>query len=245
MKAQEFVEKLLIEKLKVTEICMGSNAFFGHNREGNAAQMQQWAERYGFQFEEIRPIEIHGESVSSSRLRKLITAGNLEEARLCLGRDFSVLGKVVPGENRGKTLGFPTANLKIDSHVFPPLGVYPTRVRVVDLNFEQSRPGDGGNKMILSTHSGPWIEGVLNYGVRPTFGGSKKEAHTALMEIHLLNYHGDLYGKRLEVALYPKIRDEAKFQNTAALKEQIDSDIQKVRAIFSARPNNSFTRTND
>ncbi len=230
-----FAEKILAGKLKVKKICLGYNAHFGHDRKGDAGLMKKLAEKFGFEFEEIPPVKAAGDFVSSTRIRKLLEEGDLKKAALCLGRPHSILAKVVRGEGRGRALGFPTANLKLDSDVMPPKGVYPVKVRLME--FKNKTAKDGKSCEFRGQAQGPWLKGVLNYGVRPTFKGAA--APTA--EVFILDFDGDLYGKQLEVNFYPKIRSEKKFSNIQALTRQIDRDILKARQSFK-NMKKTFTR---
>lgn len=211
IEAEDFVRKVLIEKLDVKKLCLGYNAHFGFERKGNPAFMKKNAAAFGIEFEEIGPVEIAGEVVSSSRIRKLLREGNLSEIEKCLGRPYGILGKVVEGDGRGKTLGFPTANLELSVPVILPYGVYAAEVREAE------------------TAKNVW-KGVLNYGLRPTFGKTPQP----VLEIHILDFAGSLYGHTLEVLLKQQLRPEMKFQGPEALKEQISADISKARALWKA-----------
>ncbi|MBI3312668.1 MAG: bifunctional riboflavin kinase/FAD synthetase [Candidatus Omnitrophica bacterium] len=216
IEAEDFVKKILFQKLKVSEICLGSSAHFGHNRKGNAAFMRLLSHRLGFKFEEIPPIQKGGDIVSSSRIRRLVKSGHLEEAKDCLGRPFSIFAKVIRGKGRGKKLGFPTANLETRNSVLPPGGVYPVKLRLIQRN---QKPGK-------------WLSGVLNYGIRPTF---KKDGFKRVAEIFVLDFKGNLYGKTLEVVFYPKLRDEKRFAGPQVLKHQIGRDIAQAKKFFTKK----------
>lgn len=214
MEAEYFVREILLQKLNVKKICLGYNAHFGRGRSGNPQMMRGLASKLGFEFEEIGPVEIKGEPVSSSRIRKLVQAGDLAGARDCLGRTYSLLGTVVKGDGRGAQIGFPTANLESENQLLPPEGVYPVWVK--DLQKDSL------------------YEGVLNYGRRPTF----KEGQTKLvLEAHLLDFMGNLYGKTLEVFLGQSLRGERAFKGIPELQLQITKDIEAARRYFAqAKP---------
>ena len=214
-----FVRDILKKKLGVEKVFLGAGARFGHERRGDSKLMTRLAKEYGFEFEEIPPVEAGGGIVSSSRIRKLVQEGQLEEAGACLGRPFSLLAKVIRGEGRGKSLGYPTANLEIGPYVFPPMGVYPVQVRLLG---SSSRQNAAGRRKDLLT-------GVLNYGFRPTFKSDQKEP---VLEVFLLDFKGDLYGKTLEVLFYPRLREEKTFQGVEALKKQIAQDVKNTRQYF-------------
>ncbi|HLD50187.1 MAG TPA: riboflavin biosynthesis protein RibF [bacterium] len=211
-----FVKDILKKKLGVEKIFLGANARFGHERRGDSKLMARLAGDYGFGFEEILPVESGGEIVSSSRIRNYVQEGRFEEAGQCLGRPFSILAKVVRGDGRGKSLGYPTANLEIGPYALPPFGVYPVKVRVVG---ERQRA--------------TFLSGVLNYGCRPTFKSGQPEP---LLEVFILDFAEDLYGKTLEVVFCPRLRGEITFDGPETLKKQIAQDVENARQYFASRP---------
>lgn len=211
VEAEDFVSRILIEKLCMKKMCLGYNAHFGRQRKGNPALMKTLTSQLGFEFEEIGPVAVLEQGVSSSRVRVLLQDARLEEVKACLGRPYGVFGKVVKGDGRGKTLGFPTANLDTGFECLLPAGVYP--VEGVEWNTQAS---------------GRHLKGVLNYGQRPTFGGKGPK----LMEAHFFDYQDDLYGKNLEIIFHPKLRPEKQFQNPEALKKQMENDVQIARRFF-------------
>ena len=225
-----FVEEILVKRLRVSEVCLGHNARFGHERKGDAALMRKLAFRHGFLFEQMPPVKAAGNFVSSSRIRKLIEMGDLENAAGCLGRPFSIFATVVRGVGRGAGLGTPTANLEPESEILPPEGVYPVTLRVICYK-ETSKAGKGTEEFKVGA-DGPWLEGVLNYGRRPTF--AQKEIHP-IPEVFILDFQGELYGKTLEVVFHPRLRSEAAFANPEALKTQIAQDIKAARSYFASR----------
>lgn len=229
--AKEFVEKILVKKIRVKEVCMGYNAYFGHNREGNVQVMRELAARFGFGFEQVDPVKIAGDFVSSSRVRRLVSSGELREAAECLGRPFSVLGKVIGGASRGRELGFPTANLEILSEVLPLSGVYPCRVRFMEAAFQETRREA---ERILTASRGEWQDGVLNFGFRPTFQGAGPENKKAVFEVHLFDFDRDIYGKSLEVAIFPRLREEIRFKDPQSLRRQIMQDAEKARSYLKS-----------
>lgn len=203
MSAEDFVKEILLGKLKVKGVALGKSARFGHGRKGDGTLMQKLSRRYGFYFKEIPEVLIRGKSVSSSRIRKLLEGGNLEEACECLGRPYGFFGRVVKGEGRGRKLGFPTANLELEIPLPVPLGVYAVRVKVGKL----------------------WRRGALNFGKRPTFHGN--ESH-ATCEVHILHWKKPLIGKTLEVELHTYLRPEKTFASAEALRAQIKNDLLAV-----------------
>ncbi len=222
-----FVREWLLEKLGVREVCMGYNARFGRDRKGDGALMGLLSRELGFTFSQIPPVKAAGETVSSSRIRSLVDEGRLKEAHACLGRPFSLLGRVVHGAGRGKSLGFPTANLELGSTVLPPRGVYPVWVRrIKGLEIRQTSP----KEQTIQPRASSWIKGVLNLGFRPTFEKTKKALH---VEVFLLDYKGqDLYGESLEVVFCERLREEKAFSSAPALGRQIRTDCRRARRIL-------------
>lgn len=223
-----FVRDVLAGRLKTREVYLGHNARFGKNREGNADLMRSLSRECGFEFHQLEPVQAAGETVSSSRIRTLVREGRLEDVEKCLGRKFSVFGRVVKGAGRGSQIGFPTANLEVESEILPPLGVYPVEVRLLEL---ANARGTAGEAFKVKS-GGFWQAGVLNYGYRPTFDEMEKKA---VPEVYLLDFKGDLYGRTLEIRFYPKLRSEMTFSGVEALKKQIQSDIQKTRQVLGLK----------
>jgi len=251
LSAEAFTQKILVNQLRVRRVFLGHNAYFGHHREGDAVRMREFADRFGFEFAQVRGVKVAGDFVSSSRIRKYIQEGDLAQAGRCLGRRFSCLGKVVKGRGRGMGLRFPTANLEIQGEVLPPEGVYSVKVREVTTSLRATEGSEaiskpeiaaparknGGLAMKATTHfsatAGPWFNGVLNYGRRPTFG---ERTQKPILEVHLLDFKGDLYAKTLEAAFYPRLREEKAFNDPASLKKQIGMDIDATRRYFARLP---------
>ncbi|MCK6553877.1 bifunctional riboflavin kinase/FAD synthetase [Candidatus Binatia bacterium] len=204
--AEDFVRRLLIENLGVRAVVVGHRVNFGHNREGHGDSLRQWGVQYGFDVEIVGPVEAGGMLVSSSAVRHAIGHGDLERAALLLGRPPSVAGHVVHGAARGHGLGFPTANLRVPGLVLPPDGVYAVRVRT-----------GAGQRL-----------GVANIGVRPTFADMKRS-----LEVHLLDWRGDLYRQRLDITFVKQLRGEQRFSSPAALAEQIARDVAAARALLT------------
>ncbi|MBI4368218.1 MAG: hypothetical protein HY588_02380, partial [Candidatus Omnitrophica bacterium] len=192
---------------------------------GDSRLMKQLAEKYRFTFLEAPSYELEGQVVSSSLIRSLVREGKLKEAGAFLGRPYSFFGVVHPGSGRGKTVGFPTANLDSASEVMPPEGVYAVWARIMDCELI---PGAGG-KMRLEdrTQNRRW-EAVLNYGKRPTFGEETKP----VAEVHVLDFEGDLTQKTVEVTIGKHLRPEMTFANQDLLCEQIERDIEVARKFF-------------
>ncbi|MGB3551948.1 MAG: bifunctional riboflavin kinase/FAD synthetase [Candidatus Binatus sp.] len=204
---RDFVRDYLRAKIGVREVVVGHSVSFGHNRAGNAAMMVELGREFGFDTEVVGPIKIDGLEVSSTKVREAIAAGDLRGAARLLGRYHFLRGPVVRGRERGRTIGFPTANLASETECIPPDGVYATRV-------------------ILDDGAYP---AITNIGMRPTFSETERS-----IEAHIFDFTRDLYGTRIKLELVERIRAERKFDSADALKAQIALDLSKVREILSA-----------
>ena len=203
--AEQFVERILVGSLRLRGLVLGHDTAVGKDRRGDAKLLDQLGMRNGFEVKSVGEIAIDGEVVSSTRIRDALQRGDLATASRLLGRPHSVLGTVVPGDARGRLLGFPTANLDVESDCKPADGVY--AVLVVD---GEQRYG-----------------GVCNVGRRPTFGGGAQ----SLVEVHLLHFQGDLYGRRIEVVFVQRLRDERKFKGPDELVAQIRADVAAAEEV--------------
>jgi len=202
-----FVERVLVEWLRVSEVWVGANFLFGHDRAGNFSLLRLLGARHGFRAEKIDPVRYKDFVVSSTRVRRLIAEGRVDEAATLLGRHYFVDGTVVHGLQRGRLLGFPTANLDTENELVPPNGVYAS----------------------LVTLDGVVYPSVANIGVRPTF----HQPSATVIEAHLLDVDRDLYDRRLRLAFVQRIRDERTFASVDALKAQIASDVARARTLFN------------
>lgn len=206
MQPEDFVQQLLVQRLSAREVWIGPAFCFGNRRRGDLALLQAMGVERGFTAGEIEPVDLHGERISSTRIRQLLREGNFTHANDLLGRAYSIGGRVVRGRQLGRTLGFPTANLRFPKT--PALsGIYATWVHGV---FDQ-----------------PWPS-VSSFGTRPTVDGVEP-----LLEAHLFDFQGDLYGRHIEVEFVAKLRDEEKFQDLAALTDQMHRDAEQARHILS------------
>ncbi|HEY2346691.1 MAG TPA: bifunctional riboflavin kinase/FAD synthetase [Xanthomonadaceae bacterium] len=206
--AREFVERVLVQRLAAREVWVGPGFRFGKGREGDVSLLGELGATMGFQTRVIEPCLVGGERASSSRIRALLGEGDLATAARWLGRPYAIAGRVVRGRQLGRKLGFPTANLRF-AGLTPALGgVFATRVRGAGFDAWPS---------------------VSSLGTRPTVDGVEP-----LLEAHLFDFDGDLYGKRIEVEFVAKLRDEARFQNLDALIAQMDRDAEQARAILGA-----------
>ena len=206
MSAQDFIQRVLVQRLHVRETLVGPGFRFGHGRGGDLALLRAMGECNGFSANEIEPVFVDGERVSSSRIRALLAAGDLDAAARLLGRPYAIAGKVVHGNRLGRTLGFPTANLRLAGKLPALGGIFATRVHAAGLENWPS---------------------ASSLGTRPTVDGTER-----LLEAHLFDFDGDLYGQRIEVEFVAKLRDELRFDNLDALTEQMHRDAEQARAIL-------------
>jgi riboflavin kinase / FMN adenylyltransferase len=204
---RDFVRDYLRGKIGVREVVVGHSVSFGHNRAGNAAMMVELGREFGFDVDVVGPVKIGGIEVSSTKVRELIGTGDLRAAARLLGRYHFLSGQVVRGRERGRTIGYPTANLASETECIPPDGVYAARV-------------------ILSDGAYP---SIANIGMRPTFSESARS-----IEAHIFDFTRDIYGTRIKLEPIERIRPERKFDNADALKAQIALDLSKAREILSA-----------
>lgn len=207
-----FFRDVLLRSLKPAALRVGSRFFFGHDRRGNAENLKPLCEENGVDFFGIPEFKREGEVVSSSRIRRLLQQADLAHAAELLGRPYLVRGRVVHGQQRGRDLGFPTANLLIENERLTPRGVYACRVQRI--------PGKR------------WENGVANWGVRPTIEGADAGE---VLEVHLFAAPGDLYGAVLDVELVQHLRPEKRFTDLTALREQIGHDCEQAKACFSIK----------
>jgi riboflavin kinase/FMN adenylyltransferase len=204
---QEFVDSVLVEQLQAERVSVGENFRFGHKAKGDADLLRR---QDAFEARVVPLVEVDGEIVSSTHVRGLVVAGNLEQANRFLGSPFQLRGSVVHGDERGRELGFPTANLVPDNAlVYPGNGVYACRAA-----FE-----DGGEWK--------WWPAAVNVGVRPTFVTGRG----VLVEAYLLDYDGDLYDRELRIAFLARLRGERRFDTVDGLVEQMHRDVQDARAV--------------
>ena len=218
---EQFVEQIIVEKLQASRISVGQDFCFGSNRSGTATDLQLLADKYGIPVT-IVPLETHPDDlplqkddtrISTSLIRQTLETGNIEQANRLLGRPYTLIGTVVKGQQLGRTIGFPTANLQLPEDKFlPQKGVY--AVRVSEINQPDT------------TLTNRW--GVMNIGNRPTVNGTYPT-----VEVHLLDWSGDLYNKKLQIQLEKFLRSEQKFDSLEALKSQIQLDCNIARKFFN------------
>jgi riboflavin kinase/FMN adenylyltransferase len=217
MPAERFIDDVLVARAGAREILVGADFRFGHARRGDAAMLRARAERHGFAVEVMPDVEVAGRRASSSVIRERLAAGDFDAAARLLGRRFTIGGHVVRGQQLGRKLGYPTANIRLGQRAAPIGGIFAVRVRGAGIRDSRQQPD-------------AW-PGVASLGVRPTIDGGGEP----LLEAHLFDFDGDLYGRRIEVEFVHKLRDEEKFDDLDAMVRQIDHDARDARAILDVR----------
>jgi riboflavin kinase/FMN adenylyltransferase len=208
MSAEDFVRRVLVERMGAREIWVGADFRFGHNRVGDVELLRALESEGRYTVRVLDAVTVaDGERISASRVRGALGSGDFAHARELLGRPFTLGGRVVRGQRLGHQLGYPTANIRLGKRVSPIGGIFAVRARIDDR----------------------WWPGVASLGVRPTVAGGGEP----LLEVHLFDFAGDLYGRRLEVEFVAKLRDEEKFADLAALRAQMDRDAAAARRILA------------
>jgi riboflavin kinase / FMN adenylyltransferase len=208
LSADEFAGQVLAGALAARHVVIGSGFRFGRGRSGTVEILADHGRRLGFGVEAVEPVMQDGERVSSTRVRAALAAGDLPAVRRLLGRDFSISGRVIDGRKLGRSLGYPTANMRLHRRVTPLFGIFAVRVRGIG---EGARPG------------------VASLGTRPTVGGGE-----LLLETHLFDFEGDLYGRYLEVEFVARLRDEIKFPDIESLIARMHVDAAEARRLLAA-----------
>lgn len=200
--ALDFVKNVLVDHLKISNLIIGYDHRFGKDREGNFDQLTEYGKIFGFEVTKISQQEIDNITISSTKIRKAIELGNIEEANRYLGYCFMLTGEVVKGKNLGEKIGFPTANLFIEEtyKLLPKTGSY----------------------VVKSQIENETVYGMMNIGFNPTVKGKKQT-----IEIHFFDFNKDLYGKKIQIDVLKFLRDEQKFESVTALKNQLEKDKQK------------------
>jgi riboflavin kinase/FMN adenylyltransferase len=206
IRAEEFLRDVIGERLQAREVYLGRGFAFGHDREGNIELLKRVSDELGFHADEAAEVRLRGQRISSSRVRQMLAAGKVNLARRMLGRPYGVEGQVVRGDERGHQLGFPTANLAPQNRVIPADGVYVTATLIEN----------------------EWRRSVTNIGTRPTF----EDGNNRLVETHVMNWSGDLYGDVVRVRFLHRLRAEKKFASVDQLRTQIERDIARAHRYF-------------
>ena len=208
LKAEDFIEQVLINKLGVKYLVVGDDFRFGLNRTGTFDTLVKAGEKYGFQVVSMHTFEIDAKRVSSTRIRHALEKGDMAGAEKLLGRRYRMSGRVAHGEKFGRELGFPTANVHLHRHASPVQGIFVVEVFGLD-----KEP----------------LQGVASVGTRPTVNETK-----ALLEVFLFDFDQDIYGEHIQVSFLKKLRDEEKFASIEKLKQQIQMDVEQAQAYFAA-----------
>lgn len=213
-KAEDFIINILYKQLGMKSLVLGFDHFFGKKRSGDRLLLEKLSKEYKFEYHCVEELNESGEKISSTKIRKAIMQGDMHAATAYLGHPYLIYGKVISGYQRGRTIGFPTANLEIpNAHkLLPPEGVYAVNVLL-------------NNK---------WMGGMMNFGVKPTFSEKKEKT----MEIHIFDLDEKIYGKTLTIALYNKIREEIAFETVEELKGQLKKDREYCLELFREQKNN-------
>lgn len=204
---EEFID-LLLERFRLRQLWIGSDFALGHNRSGGPDRLAEIGREKGFTIHQFPPVVIEGQTVSSSRIRQVLAGGHVEEAARLLGREYRLTGTVVEGDHRGFTLGFPTANLALNERLaLPADGIYAVWVQIGDE--KDAHPG------------------AASIGIRPTFGGGERR-----IEVYLIGFDGDLYGRDLSLEFVARLRGEERFDSPGALVAQMIEDVKAAKAIL-------------
>jgi riboflavin kinase/FMN adenylyltransferase len=209
MEAETFVSEVLQRTLRAREVVVGFNHTFGRGARGTATLLKELGDRQGFVTRVLPPLQVNGQTVSSSAIRDALRDGDVESARSLLGHPYQITGTVLRGAGRGRTLGFPTANLRPDRPLVLGAGVYAA----------------------LATWDGQRGDAVVNVGYRPTFGEQQY-----WVEAYIFDFSGDLYERRLTIQFLQRIRPEMKFAGVDALKRQVAADMDTARRLLRERP---------
>src|SRR3954447_9691120 len=206
---EDFVQQLVQHSKPLREICVGHEWSFGKNRRGNLQLLEKLGAQFDFNVVGIPPVTVNGEVVSSTTIRRAVADGDLRKAAAMLGRGYAILGTVVHGDDLGKKIGFPTANLSAHNEQFPPNGVYVAEAKLEGLVYP----------------------GIVNLGCRPTVSNAKSDR---VLEIHLFDFKRDIYGRDLELRFLRYLRPEKKFASVDSLVRQIERDVQEARKLCAA-----------
>lgn len=207
MPAQAFIDQILLQGLGVRYLVVGDDFRFGRERSGDFAMLQQAGREHGFQVVNMHTFDIEGQRVSSTRIREALARGDLQMAEKLLGRPYRMSGRVAHGDKRGRTIGFPTANIHLHRKATPVEGVYAVEMFGIE---------------------GEPVTGVANVGTRPTVDGTR-----SLLEVHLFDFSQNIYGRHVHVNFVHKIRDERRFDSFEALKQQILRDAEDAKDFFA------------
>ena len=211
MDAESFVQSVLVNTLAAKHVVVGQDFHYGKGRQGDTETLRRSGKKLGFEVHAVPMVDLEAYRVSSSSIRDSLAAGDLEQARRLLGRPFRMVGRVIPGRQLGRQLGYPTANIRLAASPSPLMGVFAIRAR---------------------WDNNSWHDGVANLGTRPAVGGEG-----FLVEVHLFDFSGDLYGQKLEVEFIQKLRDETHFEDIDDLVVQMREDERQARVCLAQTEN--------
>lgn len=224
MPPEEFVQDVLVGRLRALQVMVGFNFTFGRGGKGTAETLRQLCAAHGIPVRIFDPVRIAGENISSTEVRFYVAEGQMESAARLLGRPFAIRGEVIHGDKRGRQLGYPTANIRLDEgRLLPAHGVYVARVTLL------GQPEAGSLPRTVTPRTGPTYGAMLNLGRRPTFNGTELRC-----EAHLFDFSGDLYGQVLQVEFLHHLRPEKPFAGLEALKAQLAQDEANAREYLRA-----------
>lgn len=206
--AEKFIQDILVSKLEVANVIIGYDFIFGHKRGGNGDMLKSMSSKCNYNFTQVDAVGEDGAIFSSTKIRQKLASGDLAQVKLMLGHNHVIAGKIEHGDNRGKSIGFPTINIDSGNILRPKSGVYAVKINI-----------EGDNKS---------YNGVANIGTKPTFGENSQT-----LEVHIFDFDKDIYGKNVEIEFIEYIRDERKFDNIEQLQAQIAEDCIKGRGILS------------
>jgi len=223
MSADQFIQSILLDGLQISHLIVGDDFRFGCDRTGDYQLLQKSGQQAGFSVEDTKTFELEGERVSSTRVRECLTANDLAAANKLLGRPYRMSGRIGYGRQLGRTIGVPTANVILQRNKLPMTGVY--AVKAIEITV------DACNESLSVDKTGQIKEwqGVANIGIKPTVAGTPEPS----LEVHVFDFAGDLYGKRLSIEFCQKIREEQKFNGLDELKAAIGNDMKVAREFFN------------
>ncbi|AWU43538.1 bifunctional riboflavin kinase/FMN adenylyltransferase [Blattabacterium sp. (Cryptocercus kyebangensis)] len=208
LRTKDFFQKILFSKMKIKKIITGYDSHLGKNRDGSSHQLKKFSKSYGFQFYQVNPYKYKKKIISSTNIRKSLLKGNIEWANKALGYLYSLSGYVIKGKGIGKTLDFPTANIQIDEKkLIPKKGVYAVKINIFN----------------------PFYQGMMNIGICPTVDKKNKKIK---IEVHIFDFYQEIYGKKIDIFIVKRIREEKKFRSLQDLKKQIKKDQIKIEYFF-------------
>tara|TARA_B110000211_G_scaffold170004_1_gene191847 strand:+ start:4254 stop:5234 length:981 start_codon:yes stop_codon:yes gene_type:complete len=225
MSADQFIQTILLDGLKISHLIVGDDFRFGCDRTGDYQLLQNAGKQFGFSVEDTKTFEFEGQRVSSTRVRKCLAANDLTGAGKLLGRSYRMSGRIGYGRQLGRTIGVPTANVILQRNKLPMTGVYAVKAIEIEV-------ADCHESEVLDASGQPraW-QGVANIGVKPTVAGTPEPS----LEVHIFDFANDLYGKRLSIEFCQKIREEKKFNGLDELKAAIEQDMNVARDFFLSK----------